>query len=190
MSDDSSTNTPLGESPALDVLRQVPMLQYLNDEECRQVAQAARVMEFASGTDIVKQGAMCQNLWIVLAGECDVVKQLGEGAARREVVLATLRPFDNFGEMSFFQPAPHSAAVRARGAVRLLRIARAEYNEMIDHGVGAAYKLAYNTVQSLAERLRRMDDWVATLVSENEKKKQPSREWLDFRDQLLKQWNL
>ena len=132
---------------------------------------------------------MCRNLRIVLEGECEVVKQLNHAAAQHEVVLATLRPHDNFGEMSFFQPAPHSAAVHASGPVKLWRLTRESYDQLIAHGNGAAYKLAYNTVQNLADRLRRMDDWVATLVSENSKKKPPG-EWLHFREQLLKEWNL
>jgi CRP/FNR family cyclic AMP-dependent transcriptional regulator len=174
---------------ALETLRQIPLFHCLSDEECRQVAQVARVEEFASGADVLRQGGTCRNLWIVLEGECDVVKQLGDGRGTREVVLATLRPSENFGEMSFFQPAPHSAAVRARGPVKLLRLTREDYDRLIANGSGAAYKLAYNTVQSLADRLRRMDDWVATLLSDNAAKKPPG-EWLSFREQLLKEWNL
>jgi CRP-like cAMP-binding protein len=177
-----------------ETLRQIPILRSLNDEEQAQLLQAARLEQYADGAEILQQGGMCQNLWIVLEGECDVVKQLDvkqlDGRPdKREVVLATLRPLENFGEMSFFQAAPHAAAVRARGPVKLIRIPWNDYSALIDGGVGAAYKLAYNTVQSLAERLRRMDDWVAALLSESPQKKPPG-EWLHFRDQLLKEWNL
>jgi CRP-like cAMP-binding protein len=172
----------------LETLRQIPILQSLSDEECRHVGQAATVVDFPGGADVLRQGTVCQNLWVVLEGECDVVKQVTNGDVPHEVLLATLGPYENFGEMSFFQPAPHSAAVRARGTVKLLRLARKDYDQFLDHG-GAAYKLAYNTVQNLAERLRRMDDWVAKLVSESAAKK-PRGEWLHFRDQLLKEWNL
>jgi CRP-like cAMP-binding protein len=172
-----------------ETLRQIPILDSLSDEERSQVAGAGRVEQFPDGADILHQGATCQNLWIVLEGECDVVKQLSGNDGTREVVLATLGPYENFGEMSFFQTAPHSAAVRARGPVKILRITREAYDRLIDGGVGAAYKLAYNTVQNLAERLRRMDDWVAALLSQSPQKKPPG-EWLHFREQLLKEWNL
>jgi hypothetical protein len=72
--------------------------------------------------------------------------------------------------------------------VKLLRITREDYDRLLEQGSGAAYKLAYNTVHSLAERLRRMDDWVAALLAENKKK--PPAEWSHFREQLLKEWNL
>ncbi len=67
--------------------------------------------------------------------------------------------------MSFFHPAPHSADVRARSHLSLWQIAHSDYADMIEEGVWAAYKLAYNVVQQLAERLRRMDQWVSDLAN-------------------------
>ena len=57
----------------------------------------------------------------------------------------------------------------------------------------AAYKLAYNIVESVANRLRRMDEWIAELSSDDDKhadgeEKQP--EWRKFRDKLFNGWNL
>jgi CRP-like cAMP-binding protein len=140
----------------VETLRQIPILRGLDDEEYQRLAQVARLEEFPGGADVLKQGAACQNLWVMLEGECDVVKEWTDAAGTREIVLATLRPLENFGEMSFFQAAPHSAAVRARGPVKLLRLTREDYEKLLAHGNGAAYKLAYNTVHSLADRLRRM----------------------------------
>ena len=98
-------------SVPLETLRQVPILRGLDDEECRRLGRVARLEEFPSGAVVLRQGDACQNLWVMLDGECEVVKQLTDGPGTREVVLATLRPLENFGEMSFFQAAPHSAAV-------------------------------------------------------------------------------
>ncbi len=67
--------------------------------------------------------------------------------------------------MSFFSPATHSASVRAKTDVQLLRLARADYDDLIRDGVSAGYKVAYNVLQSMADRLRRMDDWVARLAA-------------------------
>ena len=80
------------------------------------------------------------------------------------MVLAELEPYSLFGEMSFFSPAPHSANVVAKTPVKLLSIARSDYDDLIRDGVSAAYKLAYNVVESVADRLRRMDEWIAELA--------------------------
>jgi len=174
-------------------LAQVPLFHHLANEELREVYEAATVETFPDGENILEQGATCRNLWIVLEGKCDVVRRAstnGEaGGQGSDVVLATLAPFDNFGEMSFFQTAPHSAAVRARTKVTALKISREAYDGLIRGGSGAAFKLAYNTVESLAQRLRRMDEWVARLLSESAAPT-PSGEWSGFRDKLFKEWTL
>ena len=48
---------------------------------------------------------------------------------------------------------------------------------MIDEGIWAAYKVAHNAVDSLAQRLRRMDDWIAELMAHQPSGDGPSSEW-------------
>jgi CRP-like cAMP-binding protein len=105
------------------------------------------------------------------------------------LVLAVLEPFQHFGEMSFFHPAPHSADVRARGPVELIQITHADYADMIQEGVWAAFKLAYNVVQQLAQRLRRMDEWVAELAN-NPQAAANVPEWSRFRNKLFDGWTV
>ena len=77
-------------------------------------------------------------------------------------------------------------------------IERGDYDDLIRDGAWGAYKLAFNAVEILAERLRRMDDWVAELtraqpvaspaaapVGDNH-----TSEWSDFRERLFASWNL
>ena len=82
-------------------------------------------------------------------------------------MLATLEPYNNFGEMSFFHPAPHSASVRAQTQVKLLYIERSKYDQLLTEEPACCSKLAMNTVASLADRLRRMDEWVDELLSKS-----------------------
>ncbi len=176
----------LAELP-LETLRKVPLFENLNDEELRHVTEAAALATYSPGELVLCQGKRSQNLWIVLEGVCEVIKQ--PDGETGELVLATLEAFDNFGEMSFFNSAPHSAGVRAKTHIKLLRISREAYDELIQNGRWAAYKLAYNSVESLAIRLRRMDEWVARLTRDAA---QSSRvqEWSSFRDKLFTEWNL
>jgi CRP-like cAMP-binding protein len=172
------------------VLQQTPIFHGLNETECRQLADVAEVLGFAPGEVIIRQNENCRNLWIVLEGECEVVRYRQEDHKPEEsIVLAKLEPYSHFGEMSFFHPAPHSANVRAASAVKLLCIARSDYDDLLDQGVSAGYKLAYNVVQSMADRLRRMDEWVAELASHGHPLHQVP-EWSSFRDKLFSGWNL
>jgi CRP-like cAMP-binding protein len=166
-----------------------PLFANLTEDEMEQIAAIAQLVSYAPGEVVLRQGKSSQNLWIVLEGECEVVRSVDHGGATEEVLLATIKPADCFGEMSFFHAAPHSANVRAKTAVQLVRIAREDFDELIQKGSCAAYKIAYNALESLAERLRRMDDWVAQLLAETGRKSR-SREWYQFREAMLGEWSV
>lgn len=171
---------------SLDVLQGVPLFAGLATDECRTVADASRFVEFDAGEIVLRQGATSQNLWVVWDGKCEVVWTPASGKAVEEVVLAELAPHQSFGEMSFFHEAPHSASVRAKTKVVLMRLERARYDALVQDGCHGALKLALNTVGALAERLRRMDGWVAELLNAPASPKSPPPdEWTQFRHKLL-----
>jgi CRP-like cAMP-binding protein len=184
---------------SVELLRKIPLFQNLNNTELRQLAEISRAISFPPAEAIMRQGECCQNLWVVLEGHCEVfrVPPSGKPAGER-LVLATLEPHAAFGEMSFFHKAPHSATVVARSEVKLLRIQRVDFDELIDDGAIAAYKLAFNALAGLAERLRRMDDWVAELSRRNGAREEDSNsaplprttEWTEFREKMFQGWNL
>ncbi len=177
-----------------NTLRQIPAFRSFNESEYHQMAEVAQERTFAPGEKVIEQGKRSQYLWILLEGKCEVIKDsLHDGV----VVLAALEPYSLFGEMSFFSPAPHSANVVAKTPVKLLSISRPDYDDMIHDGMTAAYKLAYNVVEHVAGRLRRMDEWITELSTHDEppqgaepKEKEKLPEWRQFRNKLFDGWNL
>lgn len=169
-----------------DILAKIPVFRYLEPEERRQLCDASSIEQFTSGEVVIRQGKKSQNLWVLLRGECQVIRHNGDNGSD-EIVLATLSPYSTFGEMSFFHEAPHSAGVRAKGNVEILRLKRAEYDELIENGATSAYKLALSAVETLADRLRKMDEWVAALSTSNNRQQ---REWSHFRTSVFNEWNL
>jgi CRP/FNR family cyclic AMP-dependent transcriptional regulator len=177
----------------LETLRRIPLFHGLNESEFRQIADVIRLREFSPGEYVILQGDQSRDLWIVLEGQCEVVRRLKPKDENHQpsesLVLAVLEPYSHFGEMSFFHPAPHSADVRARGQLQLIQITHADYADMIQEGIWAAFKLAYNVVQQLAERLRRMDEWVAELANDP-KAAANVPEWSRFRNKLFNGWTV
>jgi len=179
-----------------DFLAKIPAFERMTTEERRQLAEIASLHEADAGEVLVHQGKESRRIWILLEGECEVVRSL-EGSSKRgkQYHLASLEPFDHFGEMSFFEPHPHSASVTAKSPAKLMRIAHRDYQEMIDGECQSAYKFTYNIVNTLAHRLRRMDDWVTELLAEesqepSEDQSKPQSEWSIFREKLFGEWNL
>jgi CRP-like cAMP-binding protein len=173
-----------------DIIQKIPMFRGLCEKEARQLAQIVGVAELGPGETVIEQGAQSQRLWVLLEGKCEVWHTLNGAPPKAEpVMLATLEPYNNFGEMSFFHPAPHSASVRAQTPVKLLYIDRSKYDRLLEEEPACCSKLAINTVASLADRLRRMDEWVDELVSKTAVS-QRVPEWNRLRATLFDGWTL
>jgi CRP/FNR family cyclic AMP-dependent transcriptional regulator len=172
-----------------DVFKEIPIFRGFSADEWEKLLQIAAVSEFAPGEVILAQGQRSQRLWVLLEGACEVFHTLAEQNSSEPCMLATLEPFANFGEMSFFHPAPHSASVRAKTAVKLLSIDRSKYDALCQQESSAACKLALNAVDSLAGRLRRMDEWVDELIHRGPPN-QRIPEWNRLRATLFDGWKL
>jgi CRP-like cAMP-binding protein len=172
---------------ALDAatLASIPLFDQMTPQERLDLVRTATLVEFQTGDEVVRQNETSQHIWVVLSGKCEVVR--ANGAA--PVVLATLGPHQHFGEMSFFHAAPHSASVRASGLVKVLCLSRTDYDHLAAQGCCATTKLAVNVVACLAERMRRMDDWVADLITEKGGQRKTA-DWEHFRERLMRNWQL
>src|SRR5437868_13057991 len=168
------------------LLEDIPLFRMLNVTERRQLAEIIRIKVYKPGDVIIEQGKECRNLWVVVEGKCEVVRHVAQkGSDQESIVLATLEPYSQFGEMSFFHPAPHSADVRAQTHVKLLRIAHVDYQDLIDEGIDAAFKISHTAVETLAQRLRRLDEWTAELLAHQPASNNHLTEWNTFREQLF-----
>lgn len=172
-----------------EIFKNIPIFRGFGPAEWERLLDIADLKEFGPGEVILSQGERSQRLCVLLEGSCEVFHTLAGQTSSEPTTLATLEPFANFGEMSFFHPAPHSASVRAKTGVKLLVIERAKYDALCQEQASAACKLALNTVESLAERLRRMDDWVDELVHRGQAN-QRIPEWNRLRATLFDGWKL
>ena len=163
------------------LLAKHPFCGDMNDDDRSELLALAEPVTFQKGEKIITQGQTEQNLWIVLEGNCQVMRQTEMGF---QVMLAELGPHSHFGEVSFFNTDPNSATVTAQSDMKLLRITRAAYDQLYAEGKPVALKLTCNSLQQLAERIRRMDQWITDLICDGQKKPTFS-EWTAFRDILF-----
>jgi len=161
-----------------------PIFQNMPPEQRSKFLKLVDYAEFPEGETILKEGRSTQNLWIILKGCCEVVKILSNG---EEQQFDVLEPGAVFGEMSFFHPAPHSASIRAVTRVEVMRLSRGNYARLEETAPAAAHTIAFNTATVLAERLRKMDDWIRNLVRQPEAA-QHRKEWREFRAKLYTDW--
>jgi CRP-like cAMP-binding protein len=170
-------------------LRRIPLFEGFTGDEFERLEKVAKISKFAPGDLVLRQGDRSQDLWVVLEGRCEVVFENAGAEAQEPIVLATLEAMSHFGEMSFFHDAPHSASVRAKTDVRLLRLTRSQFDDLLRAHSTVACKLAVNVVRSLAERMRRMDQWVVELKNASSRG-QNVAEWAELQEKLFEGWQL
>ncbi|REJ82636.1 MAG: cyclic nucleotide-binding domain-containing protein [Planctomycetota bacterium] len=161
-------------------LKKCVLLQDMNSDELDAVFRLTESEDFAAGEEILTEGLAYQSLWIIVTGRCEVVKS-GNGLEPNR--LAELEEGAVFGEMSFFEKAPHSASVRALSDVSTMRLTRRRFEDLRKNCPAAADKIACNLVNILSTRLRRMDEWTCQLVEGNCSERQQG-EWQEFRAKL------
>lgn len=143
------------------LLSNVALFDNLTSEQAAGVLAACEELVCPAGSDVYVAGQEEQALFILVEGFADVFVE-PDRAGERSV--AELVPGAFFGECSFFHPGPHSATVRARTELRVLRLPRDKFQELLWAGDVGALRLAANAAKVLAARLQHADECIAELL--------------------------
>jgi len=119
-----------------------------NDGELLGVLKSTQREVFADGEVIFKEGTRGDKMYIIIAGQVRISRNIGRN---QEEVLATLDQGVLFGEMGPIDQSPRSARATAAGDTVLLSLRE---HILRQNNLGLAYKLYKNFSVMLAERLR------------------------------------
>ena len=114
-----------------NLLATSPLFRPFNRQQQMDLIRRFDGHEVAPGTVIIREGDAGQGLFVVLAGEVEVLKQDGGEVAGKEIALARLRAGEVFGEMSLLNNQPTSATVRAVRPSTILFLAREYFQRLI-----------------------------------------------------------
>lgn len=129
----------------VDALATVPLFSALTRNELTTVVRAAEELDVPAGEEMVTEGRIGRDFFLILDGEA-VVRRSG-----RKV--ATLGPGKWFGELSLIDNQPRSATVAAVTDMKLLVLGQAEFGGLLETVPSLAAKL----LRGLALRLRKAD---------------------------------
>lgn len=164
-----------------------PLFAGMNLDERQQVLMLLEQENYPAGTEILREGESTQHLSIIVSGQCEVFILRHD---KSENQLAVLDAGAVFGEMSFFHQAPHSATVRTMTPVHVMRLSRNKFDRLQEVCPSASCKIAANTAGVIANRLRRMDEWVRDFVElEHSHAQERKEEWQEFRAKLFSGWH-
>ena len=136
----------------------IPVFGGFRTELLDRLLARCKLVEHAAEAEIVTEGALAREMFVVRAGELEVFKRNSHGT---EVRLAVLREGDCVGEMSLIDIQPRSASVRARGNASLLVISREDLVEVCKGESDAWAMLVMNIAREISRRLRKADALLA-----------------------------
>jgi CRP-like cAMP-binding protein len=104
-----------------------PLFRPFGRTERTAIMERFRSRQVAARETVIREGKPSDGLYVVLSGTLDVWKRKGP----TDVRAGALREGDVFGEMSCLRKTPATATVVARRAGTLLRLPRAEFDELV-----------------------------------------------------------
>jgi CRP/FNR family cyclic AMP-dependent transcriptional regulator len=149
-------------SLVMDTLRTSTITEELSDDEVRIIEGLFEVQDYKSGEIIVQPGdKQPDNLYILAHGDIEV-KIESEG---KQSIIHVLKPGDLAGIITFVGGAASdiSATLYAVGKTKVLSMARAEFEKLINSHPMIVYKVMRGVVRNVHGIVRRVNSQSAEL---------------------------
>ena len=144
-----------------DFVRGIRLFHGLTSEQIQRLLDASKEVSYADGQSIFEEGAAGRALYILIEGK---VRISLVSPVLTSTELLTLGPQESFGESSFFHRSAHHATADCLTPVRVIRLQRSKYEELLENDDLAALKLAANAADLLGERLQQTDEWIEQML--------------------------
>lgn len=148
--------------PTAESLREIGLFGALSDETLEYLASTLPVEVVAPGEAVFHEGDPARDFFVVLGGECEVLKKGKRGGEARVAFLGT---GDWFGEMSILDVQPRSASVIAVAPTRLIRITGEALDSLYRKDLKSYSLIVLNIARELSRRLRVADGIIADFMA-------------------------
>lgn len=142
------------------ILKKVPLFAQMSLEQLEAISRIVTETAVFESEVIFKENEMGDRLYVIVEGRVAVVKNY---RTSHEVVLATLKETDYFGEMAILDNEPRSATIVVEEDSRLLSISGQKLRDIVQQKP----EIAFEIFKVLTQRLRRTDQKLSELVKEN-----------------------
>ena len=140
-------------------LKYIPLFSELSDDDLREIVKLAVRQVYKKDNMILIEEEIGSTMFIILDGRVKISRISDDG---REVILSILSEGDFFGEMSILDGQNRSANVVTLEDSKIMVIRREDFLQML-HDYP---QIAINLLKELAQRLRRSDAQIKSVVRE------------------------
>lgn len=135
-------------------------LKYLTTEDYNVLLEKAEIATYKQHEVILKEGRQSQKIYLVRKG----IVRVERAASGRGVAISFLEPGSVFGEMSFLDGVPASAAVIAQGNVEVSVLDKQNLYSLLTSVPGLSDRFYQSLAHNLSIRLRQTSSLVAHLM--------------------------
>ncbi|MEK7863865.1 MAG: FAD-dependent oxidoreductase [Chloroflexota bacterium] len=101
--------------------------------------EGMRMLTFAPGQDVVREGDPSEDFYVIARGEAIVVQRDATGLER---IVNTLREDQYFGELGMLRGEPRNATVRARTGLEVIAVSKASFTMLVESSQQTADEIA------------------------------------------------
>ncbi len=143
----------IGMSIDKKVLEGSPLFKNMTNYQRRKAVLISELSEFEEGDLLVEQGTFGRDMYLILSGEAEVIRQDGRNQSHK---LATLSPGTIFGEIGYIRETERTADVKALSKISALRFDYERMQKDLKFFPNIVAKLNFNISYILGERLADM----------------------------------
>ena len=154
------------------LISNIPLFATIPPDELSQLAAELQQITYPAGAILMREGEHGDGVYIVLSGMFEIIKALG---TPDEHLFGRRGAGELVGEMGLLnQDGLRTASVRAASDVQLIRLTRAEFEQLL----GRYPKIAYQMLRALSMRLRDSNDAVIHDLQEKNRQLQAQNQQL------------
>jgi signal transduction histidine kinase len=144
-----------------EFLKKVPLFADLADDDLKHLCKSVEEVQLLKGDTLFEEGSPGDRAFIIRDGEIEIIKK----SRGREVLLATRKSGEVFGEMALFESAPRMASARAGADSLLYAIGKTQFDHLITTSISAANAMFYTILARYraTEALLRQSEKMAEL---------------------------
>ncbi len=129
------------------IIKKVPIFRMLGKESIDFIVERLKFKTFGTGEAICKTGDKGEEMYIIISGETDVCV----GEPGKEVVVATLKSGDYFGEMSLLTDEPRSATVLSKEGCETFVLYKNDFDVILERFPSIALSMTKIVSQRLSD---------------------------------------
>ena len=142
-----------------EFLSRVSLFSLVNKPDLERIAKLANRHIFDRGDVIIKEGEPDNRLFIIVSGEVEVIKGMGEKKERR---LGILGPLSYFGEMALVDDLVRSASVVAKEKTEALSLHQETFRKEVERSPTIAFELLH----LLSRRIRALEKSTVNILGD------------------------